>query len=134
MSILSHTSKTPPSSPPPSQGNGLANLNKSQDAAPDITQEFKNFVADVERLTKEAAKLSGDDLARTKIQLNQRINSAKHFISSTSNTLAEQTQKAAAATNEFVHEKPWAVIGTGAVVSFVLGLLLGQRNDDPPNK
>jgi ElaB/YqjD/DUF883 family membrane-anchored ribosome-binding protein len=134
MSILSHTSKTPPPSPPASQGTPLANQNKSHDASPDITQEFKNFVADVERLTKEAANLTGDDLARTKIKLNQRINSAKHYISSTSNTLAEQTQKAASITNEYVHEKPWAVIGTGAVVSFVLGMLLGQRNDDPPNK
>lgn len=122
MSILSNTRKTPPPN----------SNDKVQDDSADITQEFKNFVTDVERLVKEAANLSGDDLARTKIKLNQRINTAKQFISNTGNTLVDQTQKAATATNEYVHEKPWTAIGTGAVVSFVLGLLLGHRNDDPP--
>lgn len=124
MSILSNTRKTPPP----------AGNDKPQDVAADISQEFKKFVADVERLVKETANLSGDELAHTKIKLNQRINAAKQYISTTSNTLVEQTQKAATATNELVHEKPWAAIGTGAVVSFVLGLLLSKRNDDPPNK
>jgi len=122
MSIPSNTRKIPPP------------VSKAQDVPADSNQEFKNFVADVERLVKEAANLSGDELAHAKIKLNQRINAAKQYISSTSHTLAEQTQKAATATNEYVHEKPWAVIGTGAVMSFVLGLLLGLRNDDPPNK
>jgi ElaB/YqjD/DUF883 family membrane-anchored ribosome-binding protein len=124
MSILSNTRKTPP----------ITSKEKVQDISTDITQEFKNFVTDVERLVKETANLSGDELAHTKIKLNQRINAAKQFISNTGNTLVDQTQKAATATNELVHEKPWAAIGTGAVVSFVLGLLLSKRNDDPPNK
>lgn len=124
MSNLSNTRKTP-----------LAkSTEKIQDASTDIAHEFNNFVIDVERLVKEAADLTGNDLARAKLKLNQRINTAKHYISSAGTTLSEQTQKAAALTNEYVHEKPWAVIGTGAVVSFVLGLLLGQRNDDQQEK
>jgi len=124
MSILSNTRETPPS----------VSKDATPYAAADISQEFKKFVADVERLVKETANLSGDELAHTKIKLNQRINAAKQYISTTSNTLVEQTQKAATATNELVHEKPWAAIGTGAVVSFVLGLLLRQRSDEPSNK
>lgn len=120
MSILSHTRKTPP----------LGSSDKIQDVSADIAEEFKNFVNDVELLVKESAYLSGDDLARAKIKLNQRINAAKHYLNNARNKLVDQTQKAATATNTYVHEKPWTAIGTGAVVSFVLGLLLGQRNDD----
>lgn len=128
MSILSNTrSNTTKTTPPHS-------TDKIQEAPADIAHEFQNFVADVERLVRDTAQLSGDDLARTKIKLNQRINAAKQYVNSAGNTLADQTQKAAALTNEYVHEKPWAAIGTGAVVSFVLGLLLGHRNEDPPNK
>ncbi len=120
MSILSHTRKTPP----------VSSSDNIHDVSADIAEEFKNFVNDVECLVKEATHLSGDDLARVQIKLNQRINTAKHYLNSTRNKLVDQTQKAATATNTYVHDKPWTAIGTGAVVSFVLGLLLGQRNDD----
>lgn len=124
MSILSHTAK--------------ADLNKGKEeikeASADISQEFKTFVADVESMIKETASLTGDDLARAQIKLNQRIVAAKQHINKAGHSIAhqaaEQTRKAAVRTNEYVHEQPWAVIGTGAVVSFVLGLLLGSSHRD----
>jgi len=120
MSILSHTAKT-------ETGN---TKDKIHEASVDITNEFKSFVSDIERLVKETASLTGDDLAQAKIKINQRINAAKHRISSASDTVLAQAQKTAARTNEYVHEKPWAIIGTSAVVSFVLGMLLGHRDEN----
>lgn len=122
MSILSHTAKTE-----------LKDAkNEIKDASTDISQEFKSFVADIETMIKETASLSGDDLARAQIKINQRILSAKQHINRAANSIAhqavEQTRKAAVRTNEYVHEQPWAVIGTGALVSFVLGLLLGNSH------
>lgn len=120
MSILSHTVKT-----------DLTNSkDKIHEASKDIAQEFKGFVCDIESLLKETTSLTGDDLARAKIKLNQRINLAKQCINSASGTMLDQARKTATITNEYVHEKPWAVIGTGALVSFVLGLLLGHREDN----
>lgn len=120
MSILSHTAKAE-----------LKDAkNDIKEASTEIAQEFKSFVADIESMIKETASLHGDDLARAQIKINQRILSAKQHISKAGSSIAhqaaEQTRKAAVRTNEYVHEQPWAVIGTGALVSFVLGLLLGS--------
>lgn len=117
MSILSHTAKT-----------DLSNSkDKLQDASADISAEFKSFVSDVESLIKETASLTGDDLARAKIKLNQRVIAAKQTVNGARDTMFEQARKTATLTNEYIHEKPWAVIGTSALVSFVLGILLAQR-------
>ena len=124
MSILSDTVKTAPAK----------TKEKIQETSTDIAHEFNNFVSDVERLIKESSHLTGDDLARAKIKLNQRINAARQYVNNINRTAAEKAQKVATLTNDYVHEKPWAVLGTGAIVSFVLGLLLGHRNDDPPKK
>jgi ElaB/YqjD/DUF883 family membrane-anchored ribosome-binding protein len=42
---------------------------------------------------------------------------------------AETTRKAAQATNGYVHENPWTVIGSVAAVCFCLGLLVGRRRE-----
>ena len=118
MSTLSDISKT-----------STETRGKVAQASTDITNEFKTFVNDIEALIKETAHLTGDELAQAKIKLNQRINNARQYVSNITNTVAEQAQRAATHTNELVHEKPWAAIGTGALVSFVLGVLLGQHTN-----
>lgn len=120
MSILSHAVKTDP-------GNSK---DKIHEASTDLANEFKSFVADIESLVKETASLTGDDLAQAKIKINQRIIAAKHSIRTTSDTMLDQARKTATRTNEYVHEKPWTIIGTGALVSFVLGMLLGHRSEN----
>lgn len=103
---------------------------KIHEASADISHEFKTFVQDVESLIKETASLTGDDLARAKIKLNQRIQTAKQSISSASGTIMDQARKTAQRTNNYVHEKPWAIIGAGAVLSFALGMLVSHRSKE----
>lgn len=117
MSILSHSA----------QADTDTTKERIHEASSDISHEFKSFVSDVERLIKETATLTGDDLARAKIKLNQRINVAKHSINNASHTLLDEARKTASVTNEYVHDKPWAFIGAGAVISFALGVLIGQN-------
>ena len=123
MSILSDISKS-----------SAETKEKIHQASTDIAKEFKTFVSDVETLVRETTHLTGDELAQAKIKLNQRINSARHYVSGVSNSVVGQAQKAATHTNELVHEKPWAAIGTGAVVSFALGILLGQHASNSKTK
>lgn len=101
----------------------------AHDASIDIVHEFKSFVSDIETMVKETASLTGDELAQAKIKINQRIMAAKQCINNASDTMAQQAWSAGIRTNEYAHEEPWAVIGTSAFVSFVLGLLLGNRHE-----
>ncbi len=104
--------------------NGKAHL---QNLGSDISKEFKTFVADIENLVKESASLTGEDLVRAKAKINQRIDAAKQCADQTGSTILQQARKTADLTNHYVHEQPWTVVGTGAVVSFMLGFLLARR-------
>ena len=104
--------------------NGKAHL---QNLGNDISKEFKTFVADIENLVRESASLTGEDLNRAKAKINQRIEAAKQCANETGSTIMQQARKTADLTNHYVHEQPWTVVGTGALVSFMLGFLLARR-------
>jgi len=99
-----------------------------QNVSTDISKEFKSFLSDIESLVKETSSLTGDDLAKAKAKLNQRIEAAKEQVGDVGGTLVQQARKTAAITNNYVHEQPWSVIGAGAAISFLLGFLLARRD------
>ncbi|HWV13887.1 MAG TPA: DUF883 family protein [Cellvibrio sp.] len=99
-----------------------------QHASQDISKEFKSFLSDVENLYKATTSLTGEDLAKAKAKLNQRIQSAKEVVGESSANILQQARKTATVTNEYVHEKPWTVIGATAAAGFLLGFLLSRRD------
>lgn len=99
-----------------------------QHASADISKEFKNFLSDIESLVKETNNLTGEELAKAKAKLTQRIDAAKEQASEAGLTIVEQARKTAAVTNNYVHEQPWAAIGAGAAISFLLGFLLARQD------
>jgi len=102
---------------------------KTHDVSTDIANEFKSFINDIERLLKEHASLTGDDFAQAKLKINQRINAARQCLGNASEVMLDQARKTATRTNEYVHKKPWTIICAGALVSFVLGILIGHRDE-----
>ena len=99
-----------------------------QESSVDALKEFKSFLNDVEDLFQSTTTLTGEDLAKAKIQLKQRINTAKESIGEASDNIFKQARKTAAITNHYVHEQPWTVIGTGVALSFLLGFVLARRD------
>ncbi len=93
-----------------------------------ISAEFHRFVADIEDLVAQATSLTGEDLARVKNTLNERITLAKASLDELSGNLVQKARAGAAATNTYVHEKPWAAVGAGATVGLLLGLLMSRRS------
>jgi ElaB/YqjD/DUF883 family membrane-anchored ribosome-binding protein len=99
-----------------------------QKASGDISKEFKNFLCDIEDLFKETTSLTGEDLAKAKVKLNQRIEEAKETAGIAGKTIAQQARRTAEVTNSYVHERPWVVLGAGVAVSFLVGYLLSRRD------
>jgi len=102
--------------------------NEIQDASADISKEFKNFLYDVEDLFKSSNSLTGDELAKAKEQLNQRIKKARATLDDASGNILQHARRTAALTNQYVHQQPWTVVGTSAALSFILGYLLASRD------
>jgi ElaB/YqjD/DUF883 family membrane-anchored ribosome-binding protein len=92
-----------------------------------ISNEFKNFLSDVEDLVKQATELTGEELTRAHEKLNARISAAKESVSHVGAAVSERARSAAHATNEYVHEQPWKVISIGAAFGLLLGFVLARR-------
>jgi ElaB/YqjD/DUF883 family membrane-anchored ribosome-binding protein len=101
--------------------------NSINEASSGLAREFHNFVADVEDLIKSTTQLTGEDLAKAKAKLNERVSAAKESMAEMGETIANRTRKTAADANDYVHEKPWNAVGISAAAGFLLGYLLSRR-------
>jgi ElaB/YqjD/DUF883 family membrane-anchored ribosome-binding protein len=99
--------------------------NKRQTAA--LSREFENFLSEMEALLQQTATLGGDELADAKKRIQERMAEAKETVTDIRGDLARRARKAAKTANLGVHEEPWKIIGAGAAIGLLLGLLLAQR-------
>lgn len=106
-----------------SQAQGLPKQNSSSSTA----REFNNFVADIEELLKATTNLSGEDLEKAKVKLQERVKAARETIAEISQSLGPRTREAATITNNYVHKQPWTAIGISAVTGFLSGYLFSRR-------
>ncbi len=92
------------------------------------SREFHNFLEDIDDLVKQTTSLTGDELTRAKAKLSARVASARQTASSMAHDVAGRAKKGAKATDRYVHEQPWKVIGAGAAIAFLVGFALARRN------
>ena len=115
----------------PSNGHGLEatpTKNPAAGVAPSgITQEFRNFVADMEDLIKANTSLTGEDLARANTNLYARVAAARAFVEEMPAGLSDRARNTVKAAGGYVREQPWQSIGVTAAVGLAIGFLLGRR-------
>lgn len=108
------------------------NSNKSEvvrEKSAEVVQDFRTFVQDIESLIKASADLTGDDLDRAKAKVSERISTAKKTLEGFGETISERAGKTATAANNYVHDKPWPIIGVGAALGFLAGYLLTTHRE-----
>jgi ElaB/YqjD/DUF883 family membrane-anchored ribosome-binding protein len=117
------------STPSESVSNGQrAGVKSSLAAAIDVlpsrvSREYHHFVADIEDLIADATSLTGDDLARAKAKIRDRIAAAKVSIEEMGGVIVQRARKTAVATDTYVREQPWKAVGIGAGVGLLLGFV-----------
>lgn len=92
-----------------------------------LSNEFRNFVSDIEDLVKSSTSLTGDELAKAKDKIKDRISSAKVSLASAGDSIAQRARRTATATNEYVNDEPWKAIAIGAAAGFFVGVLVARR-------
>jgi ElaB/YqjD/DUF883 family membrane-anchored ribosome-binding protein len=99
------------------------------DAAPSgVAHELHAFLSDVEDLITSATSLSGEDLARAKAKLAERIASAKSAVGKAGSMVSERARSGAKSTDTFVRDQPWQAVGITAAAALLVGFLLGRRS------
>lgn len=89
--------------------------------------QFANLVADAEALLNTTADAVGSQAASARARLQRTLSQAKQSVRDGLDAAASQGRGAARATDNFVHDRPWPVIGTVAVAAVAIGFLLGRR-------
>ena len=111
-----------------SNGHGARSARSAiaEGAAP-AAGELQNFIADIEDLVTSMTSLTGEDLARAKAKLSERIAVAKESISEVGDEISQRARKAAHDTDEYVRENPWQAIGIGAALGLLIGVLVARH-------
>ena len=106
---------------------GIGDTHAAKATRAGVSKEVHDFIADVEDLVKDATTMSGDELAKAKSTLSDRIASAKESLAGFGNAAAAKARVVARDTDTFVHEQPWKAIGISAVIGLLLGVVLARR-------
>jgi ElaB/YqjD/DUF883 family membrane-anchored ribosome-binding protein len=61
--------------------------------------------------------------------LQEKFTDLQESIQDLQKRVADASRKAAKATDRYVHENPWPVIGSVAAGCFVIGFILGRSRD-----
>jgi ElaB/YqjD/DUF883 family membrane-anchored ribosome-binding protein len=92
--------------------------------------QMQKFFDDIEELLRRVSSLEDKEISRIRARVESSIDSVKTTVASTAQSAITSTRKAALATDEYVHRKPWVVIGATALTGILLGALLRGSNRD----
>ena len=102
--------------------------NARQKASAALSQEFQNFLTDIESLFKATTSLTGAELEIAKAKFNERIATAKVKVADLSTNVKQHARDAMTVTDTYVREEPWKAVGAATAIGFLLGFILARRN------
>lgn len=90
-------------------------------------KEWRNLVADVEDLIKKVAHVDDADIAQVRAKVQNTLDRAKSAANQGVANVRGYAQDATRATDEYVHESPWAAIGIAAAAGAIIGFIAASR-------
>jgi ElaB/YqjD/DUF883 family membrane-anchored ribosome-binding protein len=110
-----------------SAGRRLRRTARNGHSAVARSAEWKNLVADVEDLVKKVANVDDAEIAEIRARVQDTLAKAKVTAADRIAEVRERAEEVSDATDEYVHENPWAAIGLAAAVGIILGFVAGRR-------
>lgn len=92
-----------------------------------LISSVKLSLNDAEALLREAASATGDRASELREQALVSLKQTREALYDAQDEVLAQGRKAARATDEYVHDKPWQAIGVAAMAGLLLGVLLSRR-------
>ena len=92
-----------------------------------LMSDLRVVVADAEELLRMTADQAGEGAAELRNRVQARLNQAKVDLVHLQEAAVVRAKEAGHATDEFVHDNSWKLIGIAAGVGLVVGLLISRR-------
>lgn len=117
--------------PPPHRSNGprkgqtiMAEESNIAAARSQLMDDFNKIAADTEALLRAMASVPGEKASALRASVEANLAAARQHVRDLQGAAYERTAAAARATDEYVHENPWPLIGAAAAVGFLIGFLV----------
>ena len=91
-----------------------------------LMQDLRQVVTDAEELLRATAGIGGEKVSAARERIQDNLAAAKMRLNEAEALVVEKTKYAAKATDEYVHDNPWRVIGVAASVGVIVGMLIGR--------
>ena len=101
----------------------LTSVNLQQQLVSDI----KSVISDAEDMLGATADQTGEKIASLRARIEVRLRDARLRLTEAEDLLVTKTKAAARATDDYVHESPWAAVGIAAGVGVLVGLIISRR-------
>lgn len=92
-----------------------------------LLDDFNKVVSDTEALLRAMASVPGEKAVAIRASVEERLNVAKQRLQQLQGAAVEKTTAAARATDEYVHDNAWTMIGLAAAVGLIVGLVISDR-------
>ncbi len=92
-----------------------------------VNGQVKNFLDNVEDLTKALRDVDTPDVAKLRAKVKIALAAAQSAMADTASQLRDQAQQAGRRTDVFVRDNPWPVIGVAALVGLAVGIFASRR-------
>jgi ElaB/YqjD/DUF883 family membrane-anchored ribosome-binding protein len=92
-----------------------------------LMNDLRTVVADAEALLKATAGQAGEKVAEVRARAEESVRAARASLEEAGAAVADRARAGMRATDEYVHDNPWASIGMAAGVGFLIGYLIGRR-------
>jgi len=92
-----------------------------------LVDSLRHVVGEAEDLLKKAANAGSDEFKIARQKFEHQLKLARAELDRLSETAVYRAKQAARATDDAVHEHPYAAIGIGAAVGLLLGMLISRR-------
>lgn len=92
-----------------------------------LVSDIKSVISDAEDMLGATADQTGEKIASLRARIEVRLRDARLRLTEAEDLLVTKTKAAARATDDYVHESPWAAVGIAAGVGVLIGLIISHR-------
>ncbi len=92
-----------------------------------LVTDVKVLVKDTEELVRATASQAGEKIVELRNRAQEAVSNLKPQLAKLESTVVDRAKTTATATDAYIHENPWTVIGVSAGIGLVIGLLIGRR-------
>ena len=90
-----------------------------------IADDFHKVVNEAETLVKAIGNESGAQMNQMRDRVSSAVKTARDTLMTWEKDMADMTKRAAASTDNYVHENPWKSVAISAAAGTAVGMLLG---------